>query len=74
MGNSIQTDLTLDQLVRLAQLGSEIDRARIRTASIDETMTSSWTTPQGAMVLVPDRAKMAVLHNLIFSSAGRFGG
>ena len=68
IGNSIQTDLTLDQLARLAQLGSEIDRARIRTASIDETMTSSWTTPQGAMVLVPDRTRMAVLHNLIFSA------
>jgi LCP family protein required for cell wall assembly len=66
LGNSIQTDLTLDQLLRLAQLGSEIDRARIRTAAIDETMTSSWTTPQGAMVLLPDRTKMAVLHNLIF--------
>ncbi len=68
MGNSIQTDLTLDQLARLAQLGSEIDRTRIRTASLDETMTSSWTTPQGAMVLVPDRAKMAALHNLIFAA------
>ena len=68
LGNSIQTDLTLDQLLRLAQLGSEIERARIRTVSIDETMTSSWTTPQGAMVLVPDRTKMAVLHSWIFSA------
>jgi LCP family protein required for cell wall assembly len=68
LGNSIQTDLTLDQLLRLAQLGSEIERARIRTASIDETMTSSWTTPQGAMVLVPDRTRMAVLHTFIFSA------
>lgn len=68
LGGSIQTDLTLDQLVRLAQLGSEIDRTRIRTASIDETMTSNWTTPQGASVLIPDRTRMSVLHNLIFSS------
>ena len=67
LGNSIQTDLTLDQLVRLAQLGNEIDRTRIRTAMIDETMTRSWTTPQGASVLVPDRAKMSVLHDLIFT-------
>jgi anionic cell wall polymer biosynthesis LytR-Cps2A-Psr (LCP) family protein len=73
MGNSIQTDLTLDQLLRLAQLGSEIDRARIRTSSLDETMTSGWTTPQGAMVLVPDRAKMAVLHNLIFTAPVSLG-
>ena len=68
LGGSIQTDLTLDQLVRLVQLGSEIDRARIRTATIDETMTSGWITPQGASVLVPDRAKMSVLHGLIFTA------
>lgn len=68
LGNSIQTDLTLDQLVRLAQLATELDRTRIRTAVIDETMTRSWTTPQGASVLVPDRARMAVLHTLIFTA------
>jgi anionic cell wall polymer biosynthesis LytR-Cps2A-Psr (LCP) family protein len=68
LGNSIQTDMTLDQLVRLAQLGSEIDRSHIRTATIDESMTSTWTTPQGASVLVPDRSKMAVLHSLIFTA------
>jgi polyisoprenyl-teichoic acid--peptidoglycan teichoic acid transferase len=66
LGNSIQTDLTLDQLVRLTQLGAEIDSAHIRTATIDETMTRSWTTPQGASVLVPERDKMSVLHSLIF--------
>jgi LCP family protein required for cell wall assembly len=68
LDTSIQTDLTLDQLVRLAQLGSEIDRTRIRTAAIDETMTRSWTTPQGANVLVPDRTKMSVVHNSIFTA------
>ena len=67
MGNSAQTDLTLDQIVRLAQLGGEIDRTRIRSASIDGSMTTGWTTPQGAIVLVPDRNKMSVLHSLIFS-------
>ncbi len=73
LGNSIQTDLTLDQLARLAQLGNEIDRAHIRTATIDETMTRSWTTPQGASVLVPDRAEMSVLHSLIFTAPAASG-
>jgi LCP family protein required for cell wall assembly len=68
LGNSIQTDLTLDQLIRLTQLGSEIDRSRIRTASIDEGMTSAWTTPQGSNVLIPNRTKMTALHDLIFSA------
>jgi LCP family protein required for cell wall assembly len=68
LGNSIQTDLTFDQLVRLAQLGSEIDRERIHIAAIDQTMTTNWTTPQGANVLIPDRTKMAVLHELIFTA------
>jgi hypothetical protein len=73
LGNSIQTDLTLDQLVRLARLGGEIDGTRIRTATIDETMTRSWTTPQGANVLVPDRTKMSVVHNLIFTAPESVG-
>lgn len=68
LGNSTQTDLTLDQLARLAQLGSEIDSTHIRTATIDETMTRSWTTPQGASVLLPERDKMSVLHSLIFTA------
>ncbi len=68
LNTSIQTDLTLDQLMRLAQLGSEIDRERVRSATIDETMTTNWTTPQGAMVLVPNREKMSVLHGLVFTA------
>lgn len=68
LGSSTQTDLTLDQLVRLAQLASEIDSTHIRTATIDEAMTRSWTTPQGASVLVPERDKMSVLHGLIFTA------
>jgi len=73
MGNSIQTDLTLDQLIRLAQLASEIDRSQIRAATIDQSMTSTWTTPQGANVLIPDRAKMSVLHGLIFTAPPSLG-
>jgi hypothetical protein len=68
LGDSIQTDLTLDQLIRLAQLGADMDRSHIRSATIDETMTRGWITPQGASVLVPDRAKMSVLHDLIFTA------
>lgn len=67
LGNTVQSDLTLDQVLRLAHLGIEIDSNRIRTAVIDSTMTQNWTTPEGAQVLIPDRQRMAVLHGLIFS-------
>ncbi|MBN1888784.1 MAG: LCP family protein [Thermoflexales bacterium] len=67
LGNTVRSDLTLDQVVRLAQLAAEIDSGRIRSAVVDSTMTRNWTTPKGAQVLVPDRERMAVLHTLIFS-------
>lgn len=70
LGRSVQSDLTLDQVLRLAQLGAGMDPSRLRTAVIDETMTDNWTTPSGAQVLVPNRERMAGLHALIFSPPG----
>ncbi len=73
LDSAVQSDLTLDQVLRLAQLGAEIDSARIRSAVIDSTMTQNWTTPSGAQVLIPDRAQMAVLHDIIFSPPAQAG-
>lgn len=67
LGGAVQSDLTLDQVVRLVQLGAEIDPSRIRTAVIDSTMTQNWTTPSGAQVLIPNRERMSILHSIVFS-------
>jgi LCP family protein required for cell wall assembly len=66
--SAVQSDLTLDQVIRLARLAADIDPSRIRSAVIDSTMTQNWTTPQGAQVLIPNRERMSSLHASIFSS------
>ncbi len=66
LGNTVQSDLTLDQVARLAHLATELEAGRIRSAVIDSTMTTHWVTESGAQVLIPNRERMAALHSLIF--------
>ncbi len=67
LGSAAQSDLTLDQVLRLAQLGAEMDPDRIRSVVIDSTMTQNWTTTSGAQVLIPDRERIAAVQDIIFS-------
>jgi LCP family protein required for cell wall assembly len=65
-GDSVQTDLSLSEMYDLAKLGREIDVENIKTAVIDESMTSPQTTPDGAMVLIPNRARIRDVVNELF--------
>lgn len=56
VGNSVRTDLSLSDMYALAKVGRDIDGKNIRSAVIDETLTTPQTTPDGAQVLIPDRA------------------
>ncbi len=55
-GDSVHTDLSLREMYELAKLGREISVENIESAVIDESLTSPQTTPDGAMVLIPNRA------------------
>jgi len=55
-GDSVQTDLSLREMYELAKVGREISVENIESAVIDESLTSPQTTPDGAMVLIPNRA------------------
>jgi LCP family protein required for cell wall assembly len=66
--DSVQTDLSINQLACLAQLAKEIPRDEIRSAVIDERYTTNYTTPDGAQVLVPDRAKLGELLRTLYSA------
>ncbi len=55
-GDSVQTDLSLREMYELAKLGRETSVENINSAVIDESLTSPQTTPDGAMVLIPNRA------------------
>ncbi len=59
MLGSFNTDLSLPTLISYGVAGQQIDRANIKTYAIDYSMLISWTTPQGASVLIPDRARIA---------------
>ncbi len=58
MSDSFKTDLPLEEVINLAYLGTTIERQRIRSKAIDASMVQSWTTPEGAAVLLPREAEI----------------
>jgi LCP family protein required for cell wall assembly len=53
LSTTVQTDLTLDNMLWLASIGMQLDATRIRSGFIDGSHLTSWTTPGGANVLLP---------------------
>lgn len=62
--DSVQTNLSIDQLIQLAKLGTQIDPKDIRQFSIDENMTVNYRAPTDPPqdVLVPLRDKIRELR------------
>jgi len=65
-GSSIQTDLKLDEIVALAGILRTIDRGNIRQGAVDDTMSTTVVTPQGAMVQMADWDKVNALVAQLF--------
>jgi hypothetical protein len=65
---SVITDLTLDEIVALAQLASEVEPDNIRYGVLDERYTQFWETPDGQQVLIPLRDRMRELRDYVFSA------
>jgi LCP family protein required for cell wall assembly len=67
LSNAVKTDLSVQQVLELAKLGTQIDRNRIKSGFIDQTMTLPFTTPDGDQVLVPmrDAIRKVVLDTLL---------
>jgi LCP family protein required for cell wall assembly len=59
ISDSLQTDLTLPEILSLARKWSQIPRESIHSYRLDETMIQPYVTPQGGQVLLPDRDKIA---------------
>ena len=59
VSDSLQTDLTLPEILSLAKKWNQIPRENIHNYRIDETMIQPYVTPQGGQVLLPDRDKIA---------------
>lgn len=66
LSEGVYTGLTLEQVIQLALYIRNIPPENIRTGVINEAYTMNWTTPQGAAVLVPDRARLGQLMVEVF--------
>jgi LCP family protein required for cell wall assembly len=68
--NTLETDLTLAEIVDLAVTAARIPTDRIAVSSLDQSATISWTTPSGAQVLIPDQVAVeAILADLFTPSS-----
>ncbi len=66
--DSVETDLTLDQIVALARLASEVSPDDIETGAIDERYTLFYETDDGQQVLILLRDKTRELRDELFTS------
>ncbi|MFQ6014621.1 MAG: LCP family protein [Anaerolineae bacterium] len=64
----VRTDLQLDEIISLAQLGRELEAENIKSGVIDDSMTEIYIVPEtGANVLWPNRDKIGELVKELFS-------
>jgi LCP family protein required for cell wall assembly len=66
LGESLKTDMTLEEVYAIAEAGRQVPVENIQSGVIDETMVISWKTPQGWDVLVPQRDRLRELVNQLF--------
>lgn len=64
-GEAVQTDLTLDQALRLAKLAVQM-KEDLKGEVIDERMVLFSTTPDGQQVLIPVRDEIRKLRERLF--------
>jgi LCP family protein required for cell wall assembly len=61
MSNTIETDLSLDQVINLAYVGVQLEPQRILSRAIGASHVQGWMTPQGAAVLLPQQDRIRTL-------------
>lgn len=71
ISDDIQTNMTLDQAIRLGTLMTKIPRESMKTYNIDYTMvTQEWTADGAQEILRPIPDKIRVLRDQVFSAEG----
>jgi LCP family protein required for cell wall assembly len=61
LGDSLQTDLTLPEILTLAKKWASIPKQNIHSYQIDQAMTTSYITPTGGDVLLPNREAIGAM-------------
>ena len=64
--DSVKTDLSANEIISLARIAGQVETGDIIARSIDETMISSWVTPQGGDVLIPKRDEIKKVIDEVF--------
>jgi LCP family protein required for cell wall assembly len=67
-GDTVKTDLTLEEMIALAKIAKRIDRSAIEHSVIDDSMTTTVITPENWMVEVADWEKVQTLVEELFPS------
>lgn len=70
LSSSIRTDMTLEELLSLANLAQQIDMDAVQFNTIDNMATTFATTSSGDQVLIPNYAAIRTLISETFSPAG----
>jgi len=68
LGDSVHTDLTLDQATQLAHILNSVPADAYQGAVIDQNYTQPYTTDTGAQVLIPLRDRIAQLYESFFET------
>jgi LCP family protein required for cell wall assembly len=66
LDQGIRTDLSLDQLIRLAKAATDVPSENIRNEVLDQNYVSSYRTELGASVLVPINEQISPLVQSMF--------
>ncbi len=62
----VSPDLSLNKIIALARLASQVDAAKLGFYAIDQSYAESLTTPDGQMVEMPDWDRIRELRDSIF--------
>jgi len=69
LGDAIETDLGINEIGQLAVfMKDNVPKERIAQVAIDEQAVQTWTTPQGASVLIPIRDNVRELRKKFLSA------
>jgi LCP family protein required for cell wall assembly len=68
ISSGVSTGLTFDQIIQLIWYLKDLNTENIHTGVINESYTTSYLTPRGESVLIPDRARLGALMVEVFGA------
>lgn len=67
--DNVYTGLSFEQMIQLALYVKDVPRQNITTGVVDYRYLQSWSTPQGASVLIPNNARLPELMTEVFGAS-----